>query len=302
MTLVDVIGFGENSVDYVYRVPRLPGGGEGAKIRVTHHARRAGGQVATTLGACAALGLRASYLGAFGDDENGRFARAALEHAGVDARSAVTRRGANRHAVILVDEHTGERIIFWDRDAAVSWRPDAATAKLVSGARLVHVDGVDAEASIRLARMAADAGVPVTSDIDAVTGDTRDLVAAVTVPIFAEHVPTELTGETDLERALRAIRRTHPGLLCVTRGERGAVLLAGDDLHEQPAFHVRPVDTTGAGDVFRAGFIHAWLRKEAPAAVLRFATAAAALSCMREGALGSGPALHDVEQFLADQE
>jgi sulfofructose kinase len=298
VTLFDVIGVGENSVDYVYRVPRLPRGGEAAKIRIGRYDRRAGGQVATTLGACAALGLRASYAGAFGDDDNGRFARAALESAGVETGSAITCHGANRYAVILVDDHTGERIVFWDRDAAVTWRPDAAAAALLSTARLVHVDGVDPHVSIRVARMAREAGVPVTSDIDSVSDDTRDLVAAVTVPIFAEHVPGELTGEADLEGALRAIRRAHPGPLCATRGDRGAVLLVGDVLYEQPAFPVKAIDTTGAGDVFRAGFIHAWLRQEAPAAILRFATAAAALSCTREGALGSGPTLSEVEKFL----
>jgi sugar/nucleoside kinase (ribokinase family) len=298
VTRVDVLGVGENSVDYVYRVPRLPRAGEPAKIRVARYDRRAGGQVATTLGACAALGLRASYVGAFGDDENGRFARAALEHAGVDVQSAITCPGANRYAVILVDEPTGERIVFWDRDANVGWRPESVTAPMLSAARLVHVDGVDPQLSIRVARLARDAGVAVTSDIDAATDETRALVAAVTVPIFAEHVPGELTGEADLERALRVIRRTHPGPLCVTRGDRGAVLLAGDVLHEQPAFRVQAIDTTGAGDVFRAGFIHAWLRQEAPATILRFATAAAALSCTREGALGSGPTLREVEQFL----
>jgi sugar/nucleoside kinase (ribokinase family) len=298
VTRFDVIGVGENSIDFVYRVPSLPRDGEAAKLRITRHERRAGGQVATTLAACAALGLRTSYAGAFGDDENGRFVREALQDAGVDVGWATTCRGANRYAVILVDNHTGERIVFWDRDAAVLWRPEAAPAEMVSAARLVHVDGVDLDASIRVARAACNADVPVTSDIDAVTEGTRDLLGAVTVPILAEHVPCELTGETDLERALRTIRRTHPGLLCVTRGERGAVLLAGDVFYEQPAFPVSVIDTTGAGDVFRAGFIYAWLRNEAPATVLRFATAAAALSCTRDGALGSGPTLGEVEALL----
>lgn len=267
-------------------------------MRIAAHARRPGGQVATTLSACARLGLKAGYAGAFGADENGRIARAALEAAAVDVRFAVVRDGSGRYAVILVDQHTGERFVLWDRDPAVALSPDEVTPAMVSAARLVHVDAVDEEVSIRAARLARDAGVPVTSDIDAVTARTHDLVAAVTVPIFAEHIPGELTGEADLERALRRLRRDHPGLLCATRGERGAALLAGDAFHEQPAFRVQTVDTTGAGDVFRAGFIYALLRGDPPAAILRFAAAAAALSCTREGALGSGPSLEEVETLL----
>jgi len=183
-------------------------------------------------------------------------------------------------------------------DPAVVVSPDEVTPAMVSAARLVHVDAVDEELSMRAARLARDAGVTVTSDIDTVTGRTRDLLAAVTVPIVAEQVATELTGESGLERALRRLRRDHAGPLCVTRGERGAVLLAGDTFYEQPAFRVQAVDTTGAGDVFRAGFIYALLRGDPPAALLRFAAAAGALSCTREGALGSGPTLEEVETLL----
>jgi len=84
----------------------------------------------------------------------------------------------------------------------------------------------------------------------------------------------------------------------VTLGADGAMLLEGDRLHHAPAFAVNAVDTTGAGDVFRAGFIHALLQSRSPADVLRFATAAAALSCTREGAIASVPTLSDVERAL----
>jgi len=67
------------------------------------------------------------------------------------------------------------------------------------------------------------------------------------MPIFAEHVPTQLTGEADLERALRALRRRHDGLLVVTLGARGAAALEGGVFHLAPAFRVKTVDTTGAG-------------------------------------------------------
>ena len=298
MIRFDVLGVGENSVDHVYRLPHLPGDGPASKIRIAAHARRAGGQVATTLSACAALGLSAAYAGVFGEDADGRFARVALEQSGVDLRHALTRQAPNRYAVILVAAGSGERIVLWDRDAAMSMRPDEVTPAMVSAARLVHVDAVDEAVSIHVARMARDAGVPVTSDIDAVTDRTRELMAAVTVPVFAEEVPAALTGEPDLERALRVLRREHDGLLFVTRGAKGAVLLAGDQFYEQPSFPVQPVDTTGAGDVFRAGVIYGVLRGDAPEAVLRFATAAAALSCTREGALGSGPTLAEVNELL----
>ena len=265
MPRFDVIGIGENSVDDVYRVPALPRpGGQGSKIRIAGHARLFGGQVATTLSACAALGLRASYIGAFGSDAHGTALREALIQQGVDVHDAPVRPGPNRHAVILVGENDGDRIVLWERDPLVSLSMDDVTPSLVTQTRLLHVDGTDEAVSIHAAQLARTAGVPVTSDIDTVTERTPLLLSLVSVPILAEDVARTLTGEDDMERALRRLRRDHPGRLCVTRGARGALMLEGDVLHEAPAFDVHAVDTTGAGDVFRAGFIVAMLRGDAP--------------------------------------
>ncbi len=68
-----------------------------------------------------------------------------------------------------------------------------------------------------------------------------------------------------------------------------------------PAVKVTGVDGTGAGDGFRAGFIYALLKKWAVPDMLRFANAAAALSCTRLGAMPSVPSLADVTALLASQ-
>lgn len=290
----DVLGVGENSVDFVYRLPGYPHPGGVAKMEISSASRSPGGQVTTTLCACAALGLTTAYIGAFGDDENGRLIRDELHRRGINLDRAPVRHGPNRYAVILVNDRTGERVVLWHRDRSLALRPGDVTPDALRGVRLLHVDAVDEAIAIRAARLARDAGLPVTSDIDRVTDVTRDLVAAVTVPIFAEGVAEELTGESDGERALRALRRQHAGLLCVTRGARGAILLAGDELHRAPALSVDVVDTTGAGDVFRGAFIHALLRGDAPADILTFATAAAAVSCTRAGAISSVPTLREI--------
>ena len=111
----------------------------------------------------------------------------------------------------------------------------------------------------------------MTSDIERVGARTRELLAAVTIPIFAEHVLEALTGEKDFERALRAVKEPHHDMVCVTLGARGAMLLAGDRLYHVAGIPVDVVDTTGAGDVFRGAFIAALLRGDGPQDILRFA-------------------------------
>lgn len=297
----DVVGIGANSVDFVHLLPAAPQPtGPLAKQRIRRQLISCGGQMTTALACIADFGWRVKYIGATGDDENGARLRAAMRDRRVDMSGALQRAGAsNQFAVILIDETTGERIVLWDRDERLALRAEEVPQDAIAHARLLHVDDVDQGAAIAAARLGRAAGIPVCSDIDRMTDRTPELVAAVTVPIFAEHVPAALTGRKDPEAALRRLRRDHDGLLVVTLGTGGALALDGDHAIRSPAFTVDAVDTTGAGDVFRAGFIHGLLSKWPLEQTLRFANAAAAVSCTRLGALAGVPSLADVEAMLA---
>jgi sugar/nucleoside kinase (ribokinase family) len=283
--LIDVVGFGASSVDYVNVLPATPAPrGPNAKLPITSHFMSCGGQVATMLAACTAFGLRTMYLGPLGNDANARLVREELERRGVDVSIAIVREADNQFAVILIDERTGERMVLWRRDPRLTLGDVVID---LPAARVLHVDDVDQEASIRLARIAAERGMIVTSDIDRVTELTPELVASVTIPIFDEHVPPALTGEADQERALRKLRKAHGGLLCVTLGDRGAMALDGDRLVYSPAHAVEAVDTTAAGDVFRAGLVVALLEGQGIENALNLANTVAAVSCTRRGAMSS---------------
>jgi sulfofructose kinase len=299
----DVVGVGANSVDYVHLLPGYPQPfGTFAKMKINRQEILCGGQMATAMCACAKLGLRAKYVGVTGTDENGRRIRKELRARGIDLTDVIIRDAQNQFAVILVDETNGDRIVLWDRDEQLLMRERDLPVDAIARARVLHVDDVDQAAAIRAARLAREHGVPSTSDIDRLTERTPELIDAVTIPIFAEHVPTRLTAINDHERALRALQQPHHQMVCVTLGERGAMAVDADGVHYAPAFKVDAVDTTGAGDVFRAGFIYALLRDWPSDEILRFANAAAAVSCTRLGALGGTPSLGEVEALMATGE
>jgi len=298
----DVLGVGCNSVDRVYRLPASPRpDSPTAKLRISSHAIMCGGQMATAMAACAGLGLKTAYFGCVGHDHDGRLIRSELEQRGVDVSHVLTRECPNRFAVITVDETSGERIVLWDRDERLNLRAREFDPALIASARILHVDDEDQEAAIAAATVARSAGVPCASDIDRITDRTKDLIAAVSIPIFAQHVLPAMTGESDIERGLRAMRQWNDGMLCVTLGPSGAMLLQGDELVIEPAFSVKAVDTTGAGDVFRAAFIYALLNEYPLRKMVRFANAAAAVSCTRAGAMASVPAMLEVEQFVSGE-
>ena len=244
------------------------------------------------------LGMSTRYIGTFGDDANGQLIRRELEQRGIDVTSTLVRRAPNRHAVILIDATHGERVVLWQRDDRLTLSPRDVCPAWLDGAALVHVDATDEKAAIVLAHMARDRGLPVTCDIDRMTPRTSSLLEAVSIPILAEHLPLEITGHSEPESALRRLRRWHSGPLVVTLGERGAAMLDRDRFIHVPAFPVRVVDSTGAGDVFRGAFIHALLRGDSPEDLLRFANAAAAVSCTKEGAMESAPTLEEVQELL----
>jgi sulfofructose kinase len=296
----DVVGIGENSIDLVAVLPAFPRpGGTLAKLPIRHRQLYCGGQTATAMCTCASLGLRTKYIGVTGNDEHGHRLRAELERRHVDTSDVVVRGGANRFALVLVDESTGERVVLWDADSRLRLRENELPVSDLASARIVHVDDVDEDVALRAAGIARAAGAWVTSDIERTTDRTDALIRSVTHAIFAEPVPARLTGIEDMEAALRALRSRSDAVLCVTLGRRGAMALDGDRLCYAPAFAVRAIDTTGAGDVFRGGFIYALLHDLPLDDALRLGNAAAAASCTRMGAIDGVPSLAEIDGILA---
>src|SRR5476649_100585 len=201
----DVIGIGENSVDFVNILPSYPQPrGPSAKMRIRERRVMCGGQMATAMCACASLGLRAKYVGVTGTDDNGRRIRAELQGRHVDISDLVTRDVDNRSALILIDESTGDRMVLWDRDDRLRLHESELPVDALSATAVVHVDDVDDEVAIRAARLGRAAGAMVTSDIDRVTPRTEELMASVTHAIFAEHVPKHRSEERRVGKECRS--------------------------------------------------------------------------------------------------
>ena len=222
---------------------------------------------------------------------------AALMSRGVDLTHTVFADAPNRGALILVDAG-GRRTVLWHRSERLMVPTELLTPDAVS-ARVVHVDDDDPQLALTAARAARLAGAIVTSDIEHPADCVEQIISSVTHPIFEQHLPSRLTGERDSERALRKLRRLNSGTMVITLGDEGAVALDGDRFHAAPAFPVTVADATGAGDVFRAGFIYGLLQNWTVPEILRFANATAAVSCTRLGAIPSVPTLDEVRALMS---
>jgi sugar/nucleoside kinase (ribokinase family) len=295
---VDVVGIGENSIDYVgVLAPEVP---RSSKGRLGAFSVEPGGQIATALVACARLGWRARYVGVFGDDEAGRRSRESLVREQVDVSAAGIVRGAsNRVAIVLVDQ-AGERTVLAYRDEGAAVNVTAATEAAVSG-RILLVDCEDPPAATAGAIAARQASIPTMVDVDEVTPESRALLSHIDVIVTAEDVPRALTGRGDLGEALLAIEREfHASLVVVTLGARGSLARCGGREFQSPAPSVAVVDATGAGDVFRGALAAAFLTWPAGdvETALAYANCAAALSCRGVGARGALPAQEEIRRWL----
>jgi sugar/nucleoside kinase (ribokinase family) len=293
--MFDVVGIGLNAVDYLVGLPRFPVPGE--KLRMSAFRREGGGQVATALVALSRWGCRCKYVGNVGDDEHGRLSSRLLSQEGVDLAHVRTVPGASsQFAVILVEEKTGERTILWDRDPQIRVSPEDLPLDEIRRARALLLDGHDVPPAIIAARTARAAGVPVVLDAEKVQEGTEELLALSDHIVAAGHFPGLLISGGSAEDGAREIlRRYAPRTSTVTLGPRGAF---GCDAREEifsPSIRVEAVDTTGAGDVFHAGFLFALLEGLPFREILAFANIAAGLSCRGMGGRAAIPTIGAIQ-------
>ena len=296
----DVAGLGENSIDSMVVVAEYPA--SNTKQRMQRYARQPGGQIATALVACARLGLKARYIGRFGDDDGGCLARESLDGERVDTTAALTIAGAtNQFAIILVDGRTGERTVLWDRHPGLTLEPGDVPEDAVTSGRALLVDCVDTAAAAQATRYARGAGDVTICGVMKTRPGILDLLQQSDAVIATRDFPTALTGYEDLGRALDALQRESGApLVCATLSAEGSLARCGGREIRTPAFPVDCVDATGAGDVFRGAFVAGCLQMPNGDIedVLTYANAAAALNCRALGGRGAIPGPHEVEQLL----
>jgi sugar/nucleoside kinase (ribokinase family) len=296
-TQVDLVGVGLNATDTVIPLPAYPA--RGSKVEYRHATVLPGGQVASTVVACQRWGLSTRYVGKLGDDAAATLHREAFAHAGVETRLVTVSGGASPQSLILVDEG-GERTVFCRRDDRLILQPAELDREWIVNARALHVDGHDTAAAALAARWAREAGIPVIADLDEPYPGIDELLVNIDYLVVSRDFPCRLMAEPDLEAALRQMHdRCGSRLAAATLGEDGVLAWDGERFHHAAAFNVPVVDTTGAGDIFHAGFIYAMLQGWPLDRQLDFACAAAALNCTAVGARGGIKTVAAIEELMS---
>jgi sulfofructose kinase len=294
---VDVVGVGLNATDTILQLSEFPECG--SKVEYDSELVMPGGQVATTVVACQSWGLSTRYVGKLGDDDGAKLHAREFTRMGVEGQLIHVPGATSARSLILVDRR-GERTVLCRRDERVTLRPEELKREWIVNARALHVDGHDTAAATLAAGWARAAGIPVVADLDDIYPGVDALVEKIDYLVVSRDFPGRLTGESNLKMALREIQTRYGCVLtAATLGPDGVLAWDGDRFHYAAAYRVPVVDTTGAGDIFHAGFIYGLSQGWALERQLDFSCAAAALNCMHEGARGGIRSVEAVEALMA---
>ena len=291
-----VAGLGQCSWDTLFFVDRYPP--VDSKQEISGVIEQGGGPVATALVALQRMGIGTRFAGLAGDDEAGRKIEGSLRTEGVDTSGLVFRKGqTSQLAFIAVERGSARRTIFWQRPTGVTIAPDELENAFLDDVSLLMLDGILPEASISLARKARTLGIPVLLDAGRLREGMLEIASLSDHVVGSEVFGRELGMDPGRpEEFIESSAELFPRGLTVTLGADGCVHFGPGGYHCLRSFEVEAVDTTGAGDVFHAGFAYGLLKGLDIMRTLSFASAAAALSTR---ALGGRTAIASVSEIEA---
>jgi ribokinase/sulfofructose kinase len=307
MSPLDVVTVGSAVIDHIYTLSNLPEPDGGAFVH--SYTTAAGGVAANVASALAQLERETGIVTRLGAEATGieadlreRDLDTARVRSGPEESSySLVLRGPDGARMVLAGGRSVSNLRLTETDmtylrgASVvftsAYAPDPVVSWLVAARERGQVSTLVFDLAGPLSELGNRGTRPATIDRLLAVADLFVVGEVAARSYFdgdAGETATLLAGG-DIDRA------------AVTRGSEGALLVDGDSVVEIPAFDVAVEDTTGAGDVFTAGLIHAWLLEGSPAlAAGRFAAAGAALNCTAEGARGRLPTRQDV-RALSEQ-
>ena len=286
------------NVDLVVTAARLPQPGE--TISGGRFSIHDGGKGANQAVAAARAGARVELIGAVGDDEHGRRARAALEREGVGIGRLRVHPTEPTGVALIVVGPRGENQIAVAPGANLGLSLDEEDHALVDAADVVLTSHeVPAEAVLDALAAAQHAGTQAILNPAPARPLSADVLRIGPILTPNEHELVVSIGNEVTESALDELVARHAGPVIVTQGAAGALLAVGAARERFAGFPAAvAVDTTGAGDTFN-GVLAAWLAEGAalPDAI-RAANAAASLSIGAAGARAGMPTREQISVLL----
>ena len=301
---LDVLVAGDLFLDLVMSgFESWPRPGEEAFAKRFH--KEVGGGAAITACGLSKLGLHTGIVASVGK-EDGQWMLDRLQARGVDT-SQILQSSSEPTAFTVSVSTTVDRTFLTyggaNRELPGILRdlPGMAANSRVRHIHLAHA--MDLEMAQASFKAIADGGRSLSLDVGwhpEWFADPRAIAALTEVDIFFpnEREGAVITGETEPDKMLRAFEEMGLKRVALKLGAKGAALLWDGEIAFQKPGAIEPVDTTGAGDCFDAGFIYAWLRGMDPKMCLRAGAACGEMSARALGGIAAFPTVQELELIL----
>jgi sugar/nucleoside kinase (ribokinase family) len=280
-----ILVVGEINVDFVFKgCQMLPAPGQ--EVLADDFVMTPGSSSMICAMGLARLGNAVAFHGCLGADASGMFCLQALRDAGIDV-SSLRPDERLRTGVTASLSTAQDRALVTFPGAMSELRVEHVADAWLQGATHLHVSSYYLQKGLRpgcreLFARASAAGLSTSLDpgFDPAQqwgGDLLDTLAMVDLFLPNEKELLAITGCSDLHAALRFVQNGRTRTV-VKRGRQGCTSLDGEGWLDVPAYPIAAIDTTGAGDSFDAGFLHAWLLGMAWADCMRWGSACGSLS------------------------
>lgn len=297
----NILVIGSLNIDLVTRVPHLPQPGE--TIASRKFQKNPGGKGANQAVAAAKLGANVTMIGKVGTDEHGELLINSLRSAGVST-AGIRREGTTGMAFISVsDEGENHIVLVAGANNAVRRSDISAMRGLIEESDMIVMQ---LEIPLEVVKHALELAVGLGKNVILNPAPVRDLPAEMLRHVYVL-IPNEtelqiLSGmptstEQEIVDAARHLNSLGTQRVIVTMGDRGSFLIS-ETLHTHiPAYPVRAVDTTAAGDAYVAAFAVGKTQGMSDVEAAKFASKVAAITVTREGAQPSLPTRDDVQRY-----
>jgi len=293
---LDVISLGELLIDFIST-------DRGATFK-----RAAGGAPANVAVACSCLGLKSGFIGKVGDDWLGGFLRSTLKEEGVDVSRLYLEKGGKTTLAFVSVDADGECNFQFRRGADALLRPEEIDIEYLRSSRVFHFGSISLiseparRATLKALRTARNSGLTITYDPNLRLNLWESaekarrwigvgLETAEVVKLNKEEL--EFMFGPGIEEGAEKVLETADKVF-VTLGKRGCYYADGSSRGYSRPYHVKVIDTTGAGDGFMGGVIYGVLKGWETKRTASFSNAAGALTTSGVGVIASLPKLEDV--------
>lgn len=252
------------------------------------------------------LGHRVTFVSQVGRDSFGDFCIARLKQLGVQT-SNVMRKANEKTGVTIALSGRSDRAMITYPGAIASLTADRVNDRLLKQHDHLHLTSYYLQKSLQpsfaeILQRCKASGLSTSFDPNSDPSDRwnskiNSVLKYTDVLFVNEREALKLTSANSAQQALKRLGEKTPCVV-VKRGAKGAIAIQNGEVFSDSGFRVKPLDTTGAGDSFDAGFLSAYLSKQPLTECLRHGNACGALSAISIGGTAGQPTQAELQEFL----